>query len=350
MVEKTTSIVKQDLETQLKLFVDVGFRYRSTQPTAWKLDLVENRYNRTLRNLTITIVTSGQMITTSTWERLKWTWQGHQIEYTVKGTGRPLLLIHGFGASIGHWRQNIPALAASGYQVWAIDLLGFGGSAKPPLKYSFDLWQQLVKDFWEFHIQEPTVFIGNSIGALLSLIVVADHPEIAAGAVLINCAGGLSHRPRELNLPVRLMMNGFKRLVTSNLFGPIVFDRIRQKERIRRTLLQVYRHQEAVTDELVDLIYAPSCDPGAHKVFASIISAPPGRGIAELLPDVKRPLLVLWGAADPWMPVSAENIFQELNAKGQPVEFVAIPNTGHCPHDERPDLVNPIILNWLDRL
>jgi pimeloyl-ACP methyl ester carboxylesterase len=289
------------------------------------------------------------MITTSTWERLKWSWQGHQIEYTVKGTGQPLLLIHGFGASIGHWRQNIPALAAGGYQVWAIDLLGFGGSGKPAIAYSMHLWQELVKDFWEFHIQKPTVFVGNSIGALLSLMVVAEYPEIAAGAVLINCAGGMSHRPGELNLPLRVVMQWFNRIVRSKIVGPIVFNRIRQKERIRSTLLQVYRHREAVTDELVDLIYAPSCDPGAQKVFASIISAPPGPGIAELLPKVQRPLLVLWGAEDPWTPVSAGNVFQELSAKGQPVEFLAIPGTGHCPHDERPDLVNPIILNWLDR-
>jgi pimeloyl-ACP methyl ester carboxylesterase len=46
--------------------------------------------------------------------------------------GVPVLLIHGFGASVGHWRNNIPALAAAGYRTYAIDLLGFGGSDKPP--------------------------------------------------------------------------------------------------------------------------------------------------------------------------------------------------------------------------
>jgi pimeloyl-ACP methyl ester carboxylesterase len=46
--------------------------------------------------------------------------------------GIPVLLIHGFGASVGHWRNNIPAYAAAGYRTYAIDLLGFGGSDKPP--------------------------------------------------------------------------------------------------------------------------------------------------------------------------------------------------------------------------
>lgn len=55
-----------------------------------------------------------------------WTWRGHQIKYSVTGKGTPLLLIHGFGASIGHWKKNVPAFAEAGYQVFAIDLLGFG--------------------------------------------------------------------------------------------------------------------------------------------------------------------------------------------------------------------------------
>jgi pimeloyl-ACP methyl ester carboxylesterase len=136
------------------------------------------------------------------------------------GTGKPLVLIHGFGASIGHWRKNIPVLAAAGYRVFAIDLLGFGGSDKPALSYTLELWQQQLKDFWDAHITEPTVFIGNSIGALLSLMVVTEYPEIAAGGVLINCAGGLNHRPDELNLPLRLVMGGFTKLVSSKITGP----------------------------------------------------------------------------------------------------------------------------------
>ena len=265
------------------------------------------------------------------------------------GTGRPLVLVHGFGASIGHWRKNIPVLAAAGYQVFALDLLGFGGSDKPPLDYTLELWEQLLKDFLAAHIQEPAVLIGNSIGALLSLMVVADYPEITAGGVLINCAGGLSHRPHELNPPLRLVMSAFNRLVRSQVTGSFLFNRVRQKSQIRRTLLQVYRRPEAVTDELVDLLYAPACDPGAQQVFASILSAPPGPSPAELLP-VKRPLLVIWGADDPWTPISGANIFQELSQSGQPIQIAPIPNAGHCPHDEVPEVVNPLIVNWVAEL
>ncbi len=295
-------------------------------------------------------MTTQQLAITTPLEKLTWSWRGHKILYTVKGTGLPLVLIHGFGASIGHWRKNIPALAEGGYRVYALDLLGFGGSDKPPLDYTLDLWAELLKDFWNEHIQEPAVFVGNSIGGLLSLMVVAHHPEIAAGAILLNCAGGLNHRPHELNLPLRLVMGAFTKVVQSQLIGPILFNSIRQKQRIRNTLLQVYRNSEAITDELVDMLYAPSCDPGAQKVFASILTAPPGPTIAELLPKVKHPVLVLWGADDPWTPVKGAQIFQERNSNGEPIEFISIPNTGHCPHDERPDVVNPLMLDWLAKL
>lgn len=296
-----------------------------------------------------------QLTRTNLFETLTWTWQGHQIQYTVAGKGRPLVLIHGFGASIGHWRKNIPALAESGYQVFAVDLLGFGGSDKPALDYCLELWQELLRDFWQAHIQQPTVFIGNSIGALLSLMMVAEHPEISAGAVLLNCAGGLNHRPDELNLPLRLIMGTFTKLVSSPQLGPFIFNQVRQKHRIRNTLRQVYRNPEAITDELVELLYNPSCDLGAQQVFASILTAPPGPSPGELLPKVQCPLLVLWGDKDPWTPIKGAEMYRELSDRPRsedvpPLKFVAIPDTGHCPHDERPDVVNPLIVDWLDQL
>lgn len=292
-------------------------------------------------------MTTKQLISTQVWEKHFWSWQGHQIQYTAMGNGKPLVLIHGFGASIGHWRKNIPVLAEAGYRVFALDLLGFGASDKPALDYSLELWQQQLKDFWQTQIGEPTVFIGNSIGALLSLMMVTDYPEIAVGGVLINCAGGLNHRPDELNLPLRLVMGTFSKLVSSKTFGSILFNLIRQKPRIRRTLTQVYRDQEAITEELVDLLYLPSCDKGAQQVFASVLTAPPGPSPSELLPKLQHPLLVIWGENDPWTPIAGATIYQQQENMDKNVKFFTVPNAGHCPHDEKPDAVNSLMLDWL---
>ncbi len=284
----------------------------------------------------------------TTFKNLDWQWQGNNIRYTCLGEGKPLLLIHGFGACIGHWKKNIAVLASAGYRVYAIDLLGFGASGKPPLDYTLELWQEQIKDFWSEYINQPTVFVGNSIGALLSLMLVSNHPEIAAGGVLINCAGGLNHRPDELNLPLRLVMGGFTKLVSSPTTGKLIFNLIRQKNRIRNTLYQVYRDRAAVTDELVEMLYQPSCDAGAQKVFASVLTAPPGATPQELLPKLQHPLLILWGEADPWTPIKGAKIYQDLATDKEEVEFYPIPDAGHCPHDEKPDIVNQYILDWLN--
>ncbi|WP_315790614.1 alpha/beta fold hydrolase [Fischerella sp. JS2] len=293
-------------------------------------------------------VINQQLPTTATFEKHVWTWQGYKIQYTVLGTGKPLVLVHGFGACIGHWRKNIPVLADAGYQVFALDLLGFGGSEKAPIDYTVEVWVELLKDFWIAHINEPAVFIGNSIGALLSLMVLAEHPEIAAGGVLINSAGGLSHRPHELNPPLRVVMSAFNKLVGHPITGNFVFNRIRQKHQIRRTLYQVYRDRQAVTDELVDMLHTPSCDPGAQKVFASILTAPPGPTPAELLPKVNHPMLVIWGADDPWTPITGAKIYEQAQENGKNIKIVPIPGAGHCPHDEVPDVVNSEIVEWLE--
>ena len=66
------------------------------------------------------------------------------VNYIASGPadGQPFLLIHGFGASGFHWRRNVPALAAAGYRVYAIDLVGFGLSAKPITDYDSRLWRE----------------------------------------------------------------------------------------------------------------------------------------------------------------------------------------------------------------
>ncbi len=295
-------------------------------------------------------MTAKSVTIKNSWTKLDWTWEGHRIGYTVAGEGQPLLLIHGFGASIGHWKKNIPVLAEQGYRVFAIDLLGFGSSAKPPLDYTLELWQQQIKDFWTAHINEPTVFVGNSIGGLISLMLMANQPEISAGGVLINCAGGLNHRPDELNFFLGAIMGAFTKLVSSPITGKFIFDNVRRKNRIRNTLYQVYRDRNAVTDELVEMLYAPSCDRGAQQVFASVLTAPPGATPQELLPSLQHPLLVLWGEDDPWTPIKGAKIYQDLAANNPDVEFKAIPSAGHCPHDEKPETVNQLILEWLGEI
>ncbi|MBD2111202.1 MULTISPECIES: alpha/beta fold hydrolase [Cyanophyceae] len=286
-------------------------------------------------------------------EKHTWTWRGYAIAYTVAGEGTPIVLIHGFGASLGHWRKNIPALATAGHRVYAIDLLGFGDSDQPEIPYTLDLWQDLLADFWAEFIRTPAVYVGNSIGGLLTLMMLANHPDKARAGAVLNCAGGLNHRPEELYPPLNWVMGAFTWLVSSPRVGPLVFNQVRRKGRIRNSLKQVYRNSAAITDELIEMIYTPACKPTAQKVFAAIVTAPPGPKPEELLPKIAQPLLVLWGENDPWTPIKGAEVYRRLAedvARPSLVTFHGIADTGHCPHDERPEVVNPLLLNWLNTL
>ncbi|NEP17862.1 MAG: alpha/beta fold hydrolase [Leptolyngbya sp. SIO4C1] len=284
-------------------------------------------------------------------ETFLWDWRGYDVSCAVSGSGQPIVLIHGFGASIGHWRKNMPALAAAGYRVYALDLLGFGNSEKPAIDYTLELWQGLLRDFWKAHIQTPAIFVGNSIGGLLALMLLAHYPEMSQAGIVLNCAGSLNHRPEDLPRPLAMGMGLFAKLVKSKLVGPLIFSQVRQKFRIRGALKQVYKNHAAITDELVDLLHAPSCHTGAQQVFASVLTAAPGPRPADLLPAIQQPLLVIWGESDPWTPIQAASLYQQLAQDNtRAVAFRSLPQTGHCPHDERPEVVNALMLDWLAQL
>ncbi|MFN5660012.1 MAG: alpha/beta fold hydrolase, partial [Pseudanabaena sp.] len=120
-----------------------------------------------------------------------WDFKGWRSHYGVRQAQNadtnkpPILLIHGFGAAMDQWRDNIPALAAE-HTVYTIDLLGFGASEKPPTDYSIYLWVEQVLNFWQKFVGTPMIIVGNSIGALVATIAASNHPEIAEGVVTIS--------------------------------------------------------------------------------------------------------------------------------------------------------------------
>ncbi|MBE9177658.1 alpha/beta fold hydrolase [Oculatella sp. LEGE 06141] len=278
-----------------------------------------------------------------------WQWQNQSIYYVKAGQPQPqhppLLLIHGFGASTDHWRKNIAELSTH-FEVWAIDLLGFGRSAKPDWQYSGDLWRDQLHHFITEVIGRPAVLAGNSLGGYSGLCVAAQRPESAVGLVLLNSAGPFTDL--QLTSKPDPAKELFGKMVRSVLLQPLpsflLFQYARQRSIIRKTLESVYLDQSAVTDQLVEEIYRPSCDPGAAKVFASVFKSPRGETIDVLLNQLDRPLLLLWGEGDPWMDARSRGAkFRQYYP--QLTEHYL--QAGHCPHDEVPEQVNALLRDWV---
>jgi len=280
--------------------------------------------------------------------RQNWQWQGNSIHYVQAGArvaGKPpLLLVHGFGASTDHWRKNVQGLASE-WEVWAIDLLGFGRSAKPDIVYSGNLWQQQLNDFIKEVVGQPTVLAGNSLGGYASLCVAANHSENVRGLILLNSAGPFSETEsnRQPNLAQKLLRS----MLVQPWASYLLFLYTRQPKTIRKTLEKVYLDRSAITEQLIEDIRRPSLDAGAAKVFASVFKSPRGENVDILLQKLSCPLLMLWGEGDPWMNT------RERGAKFRqyyPSLTEYYLTAGHCPHDEIPTEVNQLISDWMKSL
>ncbi|MEM9539157.1 MAG: alpha/beta fold hydrolase [Cyanobacteria bacterium P01_E01_bin.42] len=278
-----------------------------------------------------------------------WQWRGHSIYYVKAGEQRsdrpPLLLVHGFGASTDHWRKNMVELQED-FEVWAIDLLGFGRSEKANAQYSGDLWRDQLHDFITEIIGKPVVLAGNSLGGYASLCVAAQRPQSAVGLVLLNSAGPFSETGDTVkNNPVKTAIARATRFIFLQPWGCfLLFQYLRRRKIIRRTLEKVYLDKSAVTDRLVEEIYAPSCDRGALQVFASVFKSPQGDKNDVLLSQLQHPLLMIWGEGDPWMQARDRAAKFRQYYPNLSEHFL---QAGHCPHDEVPQQVNAIIRDWI---
>ncbi|MBL1209047.1 alpha/beta fold hydrolase [Geminocystis sp. GBBB08] len=293
----------------------------------------------------MTITSNNSIHYVSAIEGNYWQWRGQQIYYVKGGNSSPekppLLLVHGFGASTDHWRKNIHQLKQN-FSVWAIDMLGFGRSSKPAWEYSGKLWREQLNDFITEIIKEPTVIAGNSLGGYACLCTAAEYHHNVAGVILLNSAGPFSDM---VTKKPTMMQKISSWILKQTWITYILFQRLRHKKNIRKTLEKVYLDSSAITDQLVEDIYRPSCDEGALQVFSSVFKSPQGEKIDQLLQKMTCPLLNIWGEADPWMRSQErgkkfEKYYHNLT------QFYL--KAGHCPHDEVPEEVNHIIKSWVE--
>ncbi|GCE64975.1 alpha/beta hydrolase [cyanobiont of Ornithocercus magnificus] len=292
-----------------------------------------------------------------------WEWNGQSISLAspgISGKRDVVILIHGFGACKEHWRFNIGALKRE-YDVIAVDLLGFGASAKPHSRlkgepadkhsvcYGIDLWAQQVTSLIRERLTTRVHLIGNSIGGVVALAA-AHQIECkgghVTGIILINCA---QRAMDDKNIKDQATLHHLgrpllKQLVRRRWLTEPLFWLLSKPAVIQKILKLAYPTGSHIDADLVRMLHRAATDPGATESFRGFINMFNDVLVTELLAQLKTPVRILWGQADPWEPISEARLWTSFPCVQQLEE---LPGLGHCPHDEAPDRVNPVLLSML---
>lgn len=250
--------------------------------------------------------------------------------YLAAGEGPPLLLLHGVGDNALDWRWVMPALARK-HRVYAPDLPGSGGSAKPNTGYSPASFARFVGAFLEVLGVERAAVVGNSLGGLVALRLALSEPRRVTALGLVASAG----LGREATYALRsLALPGYGKLaVTWGKTRPGALQRA-----FGRATLLFGRPWRAPRSWIKEH-YRLARLPGFLEAQLAAVRAQVGyRGQREVLLDklarVEVPTIVVWGTRDRVLPYSQG---QEAAARLPRGFLELVPDCGHAPQVEHPE-------------
>ncbi len=266
---------------------------------------------------------------------------GMPTRYLTAGTtGPPLVLLHGVGDNALDWQWVMPTLART-QRVYALDLPGSGGSAKPDVDSSPAFFTQFLSAFLDTLEVERAAVVGNSLGGLVGLRLALSEPSRVSALGLIASAGlgqKVTYALRSLALPG----NG-KLAVAWGKRPPGAAQRA-----LGRATLLFARPQNVPLKWLKEQ-YRLARLPGFVESQLATVRAQVGlKGQRELLidrlPQLEVPTIIVWGTRDRVFPYSQA---KEAFSKVQEGVLELIPECGHLPHVEQPDRFTAIVARFL---
>jgi pimeloyl-ACP methyl ester carboxylesterase len=270
-------------------------------------------------------------------------WRERRVAFTKRGSGPPMLLIHAIHAAAWsyEWRNNVDALARNN-TVYTIDLLGFGLSERPAIRYSARLYISLISDFVSRVIDEPTVLVASSLSAAYAIVLAARDPHRFPAVCLIAPSGLV-----RLNEPVGIGGEAGRLAVDTPIAGTAMFNALVSRPSLRRYLKNVYSNDALVSKELVDIYYTTSHQRGARHAPAAFLSGHLNIDVRHALRRLSQPALLVWGEQGSMAPVEEFRGFREIK---RDFEISVLSPAGDLPHDERSEDFNVILSTWLNRL
>ncbi len=259
--------------------------------------------------------------------------------YEISGSeaGAPVILIHGFSVPSFIYDPTFKFLSQAGLQILRYDLFGRGLSDRPPVRNNLDFFlRQLTELIEALRFTRKVHLIGLSMGGLIASAFAARRPERIASLVLIDPSGAkaldASWALRFARIPIlseivfgqlgeRILVNS----AAKDLYGPVLVARLQEQFRSQmrykgftRSILSTIRN---------DML-------GAHL------------DIYRALGKLDLPTLLFWGRNDRTIPFEQSGLLRQIMPN---IELHVIEDCGHIPHYEKPNEVNPILLNFLKR-
>ena len=239
---------------------------------------------------------------------------GIKTNYLEAGKGDPVVLIHGSGpgvTSYANWRLVLPALAEN-FRVLAPDMVGFGFSERPAnIKYGVQTWADQVVGLMDT-LELPTAhLVGNSFGGAIALRIATQHPDRVGKLVLMGSMG--------VPFPIT---EGLER----------VWGYEPSFENMRKVLDVFAYSRDLVNDELAEVRYRGSIQPGFQESFAAMFPAPRQRWVEAMCTpedDIRRlphKTLIVHGREDQVIPVQTSLRLMEL------IDNADLSVFSHCGH------------------
>jgi pimeloyl-ACP methyl ester carboxylesterase len=274
-------------------------------------------------------------------ESMEMPWRGHRIAYTRHGAGSPVLLLHGIhaGASSFEWRNTVEALAER-YTVYALDLLGFGRSARPNLRYTPALYQAFLADFMARLGHGPLAVVASSLSAAHVVALAARDPRHIAALALIEPTGVGQLRDEASTGQAATQL-----LLDAPIVGTAIYNALTSPASVRQFLQQSYANDRLVTDEMVEDYVQNARQPGGKHAVAAFVSGRLNVDIRSALRRVRHPMLILWGDQARMNSVQNAHAFRVLRPEA---EWALISEAGDLPHDEQPAQTIAALHRFLD--
>ncbi|HUL20631.1 MAG TPA: alpha/beta hydrolase [Thermodesulfobacteriota bacterium] len=265
---------------------------------------------------------------------------GHTISYTVKGAGRPLVLIHGYGAGTWVWEKQTEVLS-QGYKVYALDLIGHGFSDRPRIPYTPETYIHCLKNFMDGVGIEKATLIGNSMGGGVAWATAILFPERVDRLILIDCVP--PDVLREVKNESFRMLAAIKNIPAL----PYLVIAVRNKNSIRKVLLECVSDINLIVPEVVNRQYQLSRIKGTTRALYSTFKyAKEALKLKDQFSRIRKPTLFIWGEKDLIFP---PQLGEKLHRAIVDSKFLVIKNSGHIPMWETPDEVNRAIVDFLKK-